>query len=294
MGPVTLSSITMVIYHDPCPDGLSAAKIIWEAQQQLGVPLAQYIPRSHSPEHAAATDLNFKNQHVLVLDYTFPRVVMDRLWQDTSGHVMVLDHHETATDRLAAFPPDAKEVCMDHSGVALAWRWVHGQQPAPRLVQLIEDYDLFNFCWPDECEILRLGMSHLPFTLDAWPSMTASAELWLAQGRPVWAAHCAVLRAAMKRARPGTLKDFPHYRCLVLEADHDRAQLARLMYSTPDVDIAVVYSYPVAGENTIKASLFARKGGPINVAKICSAYPGGGGHAGAAGVTLANIKTLLQ
>src|SRR5215213_7033800 len=80
-----------VLFHDSCPDGWTAA---WVAAKALGVENTTLIPVTHGdppPELAGIGD-------VFIVDFSYEH---DTLVELTTNHrVVVLDHHQSAIDKL--------------------------------------------------------------------------------------------------------------------------------------------------------------------------------------------------
>lgn len=159
----------IVIYHDPCLDGFTAAWAAW-----LRWPAATFIGSNYGQP---APDVSGKN--VLIVDFSYKASALEELRQSAAS-IVILDHHKTARDDLApfAFRPNEPElftlrevteaihflrcngitpICalfdMDRSGAGMAWDFCFPNQPMPWLVRLVQDRDLWRF-------------AHRPFTGD--------------------------------------------------------------------------------------------------------------------------------
>ena len=81
----------LVIYHANCWDGFCAA---WIARKALG----EIEP---FPAYYGASPPDVKDRIVYMLDFSYPRDVMDRLLTE-ARRTVVLDHHKTAQEALDA------------------------------------------------------------------------------------------------------------------------------------------------------------------------------------------------
>lgn len=134
----------LVIYHAGCADGAGAA-------------LAAYVLFGDSAEYRAAryvdrtppTEDEVRGRVVCMLDFSYPREVMERL-QRAALHLTVIDHHKTAAEELAGLPNMI--IDLAHSGAALAWRELIGG-PTPELIRYIEDRDLWRWQLPHSREV---------------------------------------------------------------------------------------------------------------------------------------------
>src|SRR6185369_13948753 len=92
---------SLIIYHAGCMDGAAAALAAW---LKFGDE-AEYRPASYGD--AAPTDEEMHDRHVYVLDFSYPRAELDRMFRmHCSGQFefCVLDHHKTAQADLAGLP----------------------------------------------------------------------------------------------------------------------------------------------------------------------------------------------
>ena len=85
-------------------------------------PDARYLP----VEHGLSPPSGLDHDHVVMVDFSYPREVIERLApRPVSGF---LDHHVTAQAALAGLPYAYFD--MKKSGAVLAWEWAH-PEPAP-------------------------------------------------------------------------------------------------------------------------------------------------------------------
>lgn len=137
----------IVIYHDPCLDGFTAAWAAWRRW-----PDAQFVGANYGQP---APDVAGK--HVLIVDFSYKAAVLEALGE-LAASIVVLDHHKTARDDLAPFArfvdyPERftlKTVTsmfndmsrggypaifglfdMDRSGARLAWDFCFPDEAAP-------------------------------------------------------------------------------------------------------------------------------------------------------------------
>lgn len=271
----------VVIYHDPCLDGIVAAWAIWRRW-----PDVELVPANYGQ---APPDVTGKR--VLIVDFSYKRdVLVDMSF--TAAGIVVLDHHKTANEDLAPFiglgapfeVPLTALFDMERSGARLAWDYADesGDEP-PRLVQHVEDRDLWRFALPHTREITAYLFS-LPFTVEAMG------------------------RADMRMELPGGLEDVIGCGRAILQ-QHDKDVVEIIATSARTIEINGVtmecanapkrFSSDVAGALAerhtlgIGASYFdgpthrhwslrSRKGSTIECNRIAEAF-GGGGHPGAAG-----------
>jgi oligoribonuclease NrnB/cAMP/cGMP phosphodiesterase (DHH superfamily) len=110
---------------------------------------AEYIPVSHGQP----VPLIETNSQLFILDFSYKREVCEALRENTK-HIRILDHHKTAEQELAGLPYATFD--MNHSGAALAWKYLHfgrRDEEMPLLIRYIEDRDLWRFLLPHSREV---------------------------------------------------------------------------------------------------------------------------------------------
>lgn len=167
----------LVIYHGGCWDGFCAAWIAHEAY-----PAAEYIPFQYGqdPPDVAGKD-------VWILDFSFKRAILQGMAQ-VAKSILVLDHHKSAREDLSQIntvawddgggvKSETKKIqCvfdMEKSGGRLTWEYMHGNRPAPWLVDYTEDRDLWRWKLPCSREI-NASLRTLPLDFTAWDLLAAN------------------------------------------------------------------------------------------------------------------------
>lgn len=173
-----MSERPLVIYHANCWDGFCAA---WIARKALGD--CEFVPGYYGQAPPDVT-----GRVVYMLDFSYPREVMDRLLT-VARRTVVLDHHKTAMEALDGLhqPETGMDVIfdMDKSGGRLAWLWFWhtrfkhlavGERPfpapvredrAPWLVDYTEDRDLWRHAL-DGTEEINAALRSYPLDFDLW------------------------------------------------------------------------------------------------------------------------------
>lgn len=140
----------LVIYHEFCADGLTAAWVCLTAWQgAICVPCAypnrgKLLPllREHAPEPCP----------VMVVDFSFPRSEVEEAL-GLGYDIKLLDHHKTAQEDLQGLPDDVAVFDMNLSGAELAWKHFYPQLPPPLLVQYVADRDVWRHEMPNTREV---------------------------------------------------------------------------------------------------------------------------------------------
>jgi len=157
----------LVFYHANCPDGFGAA---WAAWRKLGE-TAEYVACHYNKP--ITHDLKGKN--VYSVDFTFEGEQFPQVLREASSYT-VIDHHVSSKERAA----QASESIFDntHSGAVLSWKYFHLNTPVPKLLEYIEDNDLWKFTLPNSKESAAAIAAHnLDFkTFDELASIYEDAE----------------------------------------------------------------------------------------------------------------------
>ena len=206
----------LVIYHANCTDGFGAAFAAW---LKLGDE-AEYLPMEYSPlshKHIFCHD-----REVYILDFSFPKPVMDAIFQ-RAKRVVWLDHHASVFKDWGASPDRVQTekdigivqaahiVTLDNnkSGAMLAWEYFHPGAGVPMLIQHIDDRDRWQFKLDGTKELHAALASYQPWTFEQWwrlfydkPGLGTYKRADLIQeGTAILRAHNQHVQAALKQAR---------------------------------------------------------------------------------------------
>jgi oligoribonuclease NrnB/cAMP/cGMP phosphodiesterase (DHH superfamily) len=137
---ITPDDVNVVIYHgDNCTDGYGSA---FSAHYYL----SKKFP-DRKVEYYAATfkqpppDVTGKN--VVICDFSYKKPVLLEMIR-TANKIAILDHHLSAMTDLQDIENQHKIFRMDHSGAYLTWRFFHFDKPVPKLIQYIQDTDIWT------------------------------------------------------------------------------------------------------------------------------------------------------
>lgn len=280
----------IVIYHDKCMDGFTAAWAIWKHWGDS----PEYLPRNYGME----PNIDATNKHVLIVDFSFPKDVLDGLVADgVASSIVILDHHKTAEEDLASFRcvgcedltlsnvklalaeygPIISQFDMDRSGAGLAWDFAHDPQDRPPLVNLVEDRDLWRFDLGDASKFLHLALTSGDTTFARWDDVDRDIDVFIARGQAIAAYRDSLVDEIVERAA-----------CVVIGGEYGigvdcpyglaSAVGHRLLDEWPDARFAAAI---VRGDQTLSYSLRSRDD-RADVSALAKMF-GGGGHRNAAG-----------
>lgn len=300
----------LVIYHANCTDGFGAAFAAW---LKLGNE-AEYLPMNYGEVKTPAdfdmkVSLAAKDNDIYILDFSFPREVMDALFQHAK-RVVWLDHHKTAFEIWGVEPwckegtfwddrPEFKHhVCLDNnkSGALLAWKYFHPGTEVPMLIQHIDDRDRWQFKLEGSRELHAALASLKPWTFSQWDLLFyvdgVRLEALKDEGRAVLRAHHQHVQAALKHVRNCILDiSINGYRTypVGLTANAPAFLASDLGHELANKSGTFGLVWSMAGDGQTHCSL--RSNGDYDVSAIAKAF-GGGGHRNAAGFST-DIDTLM-
>lgn len=250
-----------------------------------------------------------------ILDFSFPKPVMDAIFQHAK-RVVWLDHHKTAFEMwLGSMPQHGQYVIgtghtiwLDNnkSGALIAWEYFHPITKVPKLIQHIDDRDRWQFKLEGSKELHAALASYKPWTFEMWEAHFLVGDIRFGalkdEGAALLRAHNQNVQAALKQARScRLLKAIPkpggeHWEALFpVDASGLACNAPSFLASDLGHELAnksgtfgLVWS--MAGDGQVHCSL--RSNGEYDVSAIAKAF-GGGGHRNAAGFST-NIETLME
>jgi len=152
-----------VLYHASCPDGFGGAYSAWK---KLGS-TADYISVYHG---TLPPDLAGKE--VYIIDFSYPNGKMLQM-EKSAKRLVVLDHHEGVEDEVR----QVREHVYDatRSGTGIAWEYFHPGTPVPRLLQYIQDADLWKWERPYAKEVAAF-VGSLKFDFELFDPVVQKAD----------------------------------------------------------------------------------------------------------------------
>lgn len=281
----------LCIFHGNCADGYASAWVVrkffkGDVDFHAGV-------YQNDPPDVAGRD-------VIMVDFSYKRPVLEKMIASARS-VLILDHHKTAAEDLDGIKSPFgngwgrhqenvyQDICegvsgkpyalfdMDRSGAGLTWDFFFPDQPRPKLIDHIEDRDLWRFKLPYTREIQAAVFSY-PYDFEVWDNlMNMTTDILVMEGHGIERKHhkdIDELVGVMRREMIiGGIKmpvaNLPY--TLTSDAGHKMAtehpmKVACCYWDTPDGRVF---------------SLRSTDDGP-DVSEIAKLY-GGGGHAHASG-----------
>jgi hypothetical protein len=183
-----MSSKVLCIYHSNCADGFMSAWIVRKALGD-GVEFHAGVYQDPPPD--------VTGRDVIMTDFSYKAPVIHEL-AAKARTLLILDHHKTAAEDLKSLPPPPtgpydpdgmsswQEECgapaalhalfdMERSGAGLTWDYFNPGIPRPKLVNHVEDRDLWRFKLDGTREIQAALFSY-PYDFTTWSALVASVE----------------------------------------------------------------------------------------------------------------------
>lgn len=158
------SQRTVVLYHGNCPDGFGGAYAAWKKFGDS----AEYYPLSRTlPEPAA-----LHGATLYFIDFCYPKELMDPYVAEAQRLVM-LDHHQGVEEVVRSMPEYVYD--KNRSGASIAWDYFHPGVPMPKLLQYVEDDDLFRFTLPETKAVLAY-LAVQPHTFELWDAIATDLD----------------------------------------------------------------------------------------------------------------------
>jgi len=306
-----LSRTPLVLFHAKCYDGHTAA---WAFRHFKG-PHAEFVPMGYGhPEDLP----DCKGRMVWLLDISFPREVMKERIIKPSIRTTVYDHHKTAEAELKGILEEmrdeglqrsADKIIFDvnRSGAGITWDELEREagkkagihppryngQRSCRLIDYVEDRDLWAFKWPDSKEISAY-ISTVPMTFEDWDVLgdEMSSGEGFARAKAKGQAIQQYIDVFGLKARAMTLfREVGGFEVPVINVPYMNCSehVGALAEKHPEAAFAAGFFMNGKGEWQFSLRSKADESGNVfDVSEIAQQY-GGGGHQGAAGF---ETKTL--
>ncbi len=258
--PFSRHDPTVVLYHADCVDGFGAAWALWKKY-----PDAHYLPVEHGQPPPSGLD----QAHMVMVDFSYPREVVERLAGSTASF-QILDHHVTAQAALAGLPYAYFDV--KKSGAVLAWEWAH-PEPAPWLLLYIQDKDLWEWRLPKSREI-NAALDSYPFDFQVWDGLTQ--DTLEVEGRAILRREDVLITKIVKES---VLVEF--------EGETVPAVYSPVMTSQIGERLCQGFPFCIIWHQRDGRRYFSlrSKPGTVDVSAIAARH-GGGGHVNAAGFSI--------
>lgn len=266
----------LVLYHGKsCPDGFAAALAAWLFYGGQ----AEFLGLDHGQVTSLADLPDVTGRAVTILDFSLPADVLTAI-DGVAQRLVMLDHHQSAADKLAGFACRCGAVHFDmgKSGARLAWEFFFPDREPPALVAMVEDRDLWLWQLPDSAAFLSaLDMEKQDFARWAEVARMDGQALatYIARGQAMDDKFQRLAQDIAKDARPIS---FNGEQGLMVNAPSAFHSLVGNILSEQSGTFALVWT--VTDKGLVKGGLRAVRS--YNVIPLAESL-GGGGHPQACG-----------
>ncbi len=253
---------THVLYHSKCADGFGAAYAAWTVlgDRALYLPVRHGDPLPDLPPEA----------RVAVVDFSYPRDVLVEL-HGRCQSLLVLDHHQSAQQDLEGLA--FARFDMDRSGARMAWEHFRPEHPIPRLLEYVEDADLWRWQLPHS-KAVSTALQSYPFDFGVWGSL--SVDALASEGQAMLRYRDQLIERCLTRVH---FCEIGGHRVPAVNSCLFQSEVGdQLCLRHPDAPFAGVYYLNQKGHQ----GWSLRSRGEFDVAAVAEQY-GGGGHRNAAG-----------
>lgn len=280
-----------IFYHENCMDGLFAAASAYltYGRDALYIPVS-YNEYTYNEKTCTLTvgdaDYYLQDAVVYILDFSFPRPVMDSLLESV-GYLVWLDHHKTAFEmwntpvgRYVSSVPSEYTIVLDNdqSGAMLAWKYFQGGATAPRIISNIDDRDRWQWKLNWSAEIAAALQARQPMTVSeaadlipdvAYPSL-------ISEGKSILKSAQALQRQVIQHSMPCVINGHHGY---AVNSPVYPSEIGNFLAKLSQTYTLVWYM-----DDTGKVKCSLRSVPDFDVSEIAKSF-GGGGHKNAAGFT---------
>jgi oligoribonuclease NrnB/cAMP/cGMP phosphodiesterase (DHH superfamily) len=269
------SSVNCVIYHGGCTDGFGAAFSAWKCLGHR----AEY----HACKHGEPPP-DVRGKHVVILDFSYDNATTKRMISEASS-LLVIDHHKSAMVEL--HDVSNTHFDMNHSGARLSWDFFHPGHPPPKLINYIEDRDLWKWELPYSKEF-SAAFDMVPFKFEEFELFEDDSVFddAVKRGSYILAYSKTVVKKVCDKAAH---RKYQGMKVMVVNSSHWMSEIGNRL--SHDCDFAVIWYYDHEDRKN-KVSLRAFHDN-VDVSEIAKRF-GGGGHKKAAGFALPAGKHIEE
>lgn len=262
----------LIIYHDNCLDGFTAAWAVSKIYEHG----CELLPVSYGKPPP-----NVVGRDVFIVDFSYPHNDLVKMYRDSSTMIL-MDHHKSAEQDLKDLIGCWCTFDMNRSGAGIAWDKMHGADCRPWLVNYVEDRDLWRHSLPNSKEIMAY-LSTVDMTLENWDKLEKTdPKTFIAMGRALIKKTELYCKAMSSFAKMGLIDD---RECIWINAPPPMISdllnfLCKERIEKTGNENQMALGWHERADGYYGVSL--RSTGDIDVSEIAKEY-GGGGHKHAAG-----------
>lgn len=280
-----------VLYHADA-DGRVAGWCAWSKLRKSGIFHARFYEVQYGqPIPISVKDLQ-PEDIVYILDFSYDRQTLNKIFEVVK-QLVVLDHHKTAEEELRGTPYAIFD--MSKSGALLAWEYFYGDTPAPLIVTLTNDRDLWKFVYPQtkafHCAVRFHGLRS---DFQMWDRLANEQGLigsWVKDGAIIEKYNSEQINSRIKTTGVVSLVRWNGFKAAVFNTTIHISESAEVVYNDETIGADLSMSYMFVEHGCVVFSLRSSKSSGVDVSELAKQF-GGGGHKNAAGFKLENAAGL--
>lgn len=275
----------LVIYHDNCLDGFTAAWIFYHKYGDA----FEIIPGQYQSNSFP----DFSNRHIFLVDFSYPKAIIYQILEQCKT-LTIYDHHKSAIEELKDIgdPKLFMDFDIEKSGAEIVWQNLYPGVMPPDIVEYTADRDLWKFNLNQSKEYNE-GLFSRPRTFAEWDiihlSKSRGTDKLINEGDALLKKFNTDLeRLLTNSATYGMVEGYlvPFVNLPPLYASEAGNRLSK---GNP---FAIVY-WLSGGELQVSLRSDNKSSDSIDVSEIAKFW-GGGGHKNAAGFRLNNPIEILD
>ena len=261
----------VVIYHGNCSDGFGAA---WAAWKKFG-DSAQYF----AVKHNSSPPDGLVGKEVYLVDFVYSEKETEKIIKENKT-VTAIDHHISVEETVKMTKNYVYDI--NHSGAVLSWKYFHPDKPTPKILEYVEDTDLWKFELSSSKEIF-IFLDLFDFDFKLWDELAEKLENESSRKECIEKG-ALLLKYEFKlieRLVTNNIEavEFEGYKTLAVNSPIWQSQIGHIL-SKKMPPIGIIW---YQNEREVKVSL--RSDGTVDVSELAKKY-GGGGHKAASGFTI--------
>lgn len=268
MNNKSITQSIVVFYHANCSDGFSSAWVAWKKFGDSSV----YVP----VQHGTPFPLMPEDKEVYMVDIIPAEEVLKEIILKNKV-VIAIDHHATNQEKIALIP--GAKFDLTKSGAVLTWEYFFPNTPVPKLLQYVQDMDLWQWKLPQSKEIISY-LDLFDFDFETWNQLAVDMEDstiregFVKQGSLIENYENKEVEKIIKNNAQLVL--FEGFKVLAVNSSNLHSKIGNeLVIKNPPIGI-------IWQQRSDKISISLRSDGTVSVGELAKKY-GGGGHPKSAG-----------
>lgn len=284
---------TFILYHAYCFDGTGAKYAAWKKFGNQ----AEYIPVSYHKPPPKRLDAAPADSEIFIVDFSYDLETITAL-RSRFKRVVILDHHLTSKNALEGLSDAIFD--MDKSGAVLTWEYFHPGVPVPRLLEHIQDRDLWKFKLAGTNEVIA-GLTINSDEMEEWDKFTVQSQ----SSPAIFTNFIHLIKrgeAVLEYQNMEIAKVIPSevivrdwtdgIKVGILNTDSIISEKGHSICKDPKLGVDFAMMWKVKPDGSVLLSLRS-DGNKVDVSKIVQDYFDGGGHFNAAGGRT-NLETIVD